>query len=67
MPRLSITRRPLLDLPSKTAALPLAAAGAGQAASNPHSDGAAQLGEVNPDFDLTSSFDVPAFLRRQEV
>jgi cell division protein FtsZ len=67
MPRLSITRRPLLDLPSKTAALPLAAAGAGQAASNPHSGGAAQPGEVNPDFDLTSSFDVPAFLRRQEV
>jgi hypothetical protein len=32
-----------------------------------HSDAAAQPGEVNPDFDLTSTFDVPAFLRRQEV
>jgi cell division protein FtsZ len=61
VPRLSITRRPLLDLPSNAPALPLAAAG------NSHPDGAAPPGDVNPDFDLTPTFDVPAFLRRQEV
>ena len=67
MPRLAIARRPLLDLPSNVPALPLAASAAGAAPGNPHSDGAVQAGDVNPDFDLTSTFDVPAFLRRQEV
>jgi len=67
MPRLTIARRPLLDLQSNTPALPLAAAAAGPAAGTAHSDGAVQPGDVNPDFDLTSTFDVPAFLRRQEV
>ena len=79
LPRPSISRRPLLDPPSTTAALPLAAAGAATAASNAHSlgpvqleasaqpEGAAQSGDLNPDSDFTSTFDVPAFLRRQEV
>src|SRR5216684_2714570 len=66
VPRLSIPRRPLLDLPSNAPALPLAAA-AGPSAGHAHSEGAVQPGDVNPDFDLTSTFDVPAFLRRQEV
>jgi cell division protein FtsZ len=52
MPRLSIARRALLDLPN-AAALPLAAAGAGPAATTAHSDGVAQPGDVNPDFALT--------------
>jgi cell division protein FtsZ len=51
-PRLSIARRPLLDLP-----LSAAAAEPG--------DAAAQSDSI-PDFDLGSTFDVPAFLRRQE-
>jgi cell division protein FtsZ len=67
VPRLSITRRPLLDLPSNAPAPPLAASAAGQSGGNAHSESAAQPGDVNPDFDLTATFDVPAFLRRQEV
>jgi hypothetical protein len=56
---LSIARRALLDLP-------LAAGGTG--ASNGPSGPAAEPGRGEPgaDFDLGSSFDVPAFLRRQE-
>jgi hypothetical protein len=65
-PRLSINRRPLFDLP-------LGATGG--SASAPVSQ-AIQLDEalpsdlkkpdVEPDFELPSTFDVPAFLRRQE-
>src|SRR5207247_10235698 len=51
--RLSIARRPGLDLP--LAAAP--AAREGQRAPG---------GETDRDFDLNSPFDVPAFLRRQE-
>jgi cell division protein FtsZ len=51
--RLSIARRPLLDLP-----LSAAAVGAPNAAAAPT--------DPLADFDLGSTFDVPAFLRRQE-
>jgi hypothetical protein len=51
--RFAIARRPLLDLPL---AAPAAATGAAAVAS----------GSTDPDFDLTSALDVPAFLRRQE-
>jgi cell division protein FtsZ len=66
--RLSIARRPLLDLPLNTAgaaAMPLAATGT---AGSPPSmtDAGSDAGDVKPDFDLSSTFDVPAFLRRQE-
>lgn len=92
MPRLSIARRPLIDLPVTMAgALPMAAsAGASaqapvQASSQAPSgapdpavaEASAQSGlpagaddmrklDVDPDFDLSATFDVPAFLRRQE-
>jgi cell division protein FtsZ len=59
-PRISITRRPLADLALSPGALPLTMAAPGAAS------GAPQPSEVNPDFDLSSTFDVPAFLRRQE-
>ena len=55
-PRLSIARRPLLDLPLSAAAAGGAAAGI---ATDPGSDDTADL-------DSTVSFDIPAFLRRQE-
>jgi cell division protein FtsZ len=58
-PRLSITRRPLLDLPMSVAGLPVAP----PASSSGRSDLAGQPGD---DFDLGLTFDVPAFLRRQE-
>jgi cell division protein FtsZ len=54
MPRLSLTRRPLLDLP-----LAASAATASSADATPSAD-------VDPGFDLSSAFDIPAFLRRQE-
>ncbi len=75
--RMSIARRPLLDLP-------MAASGGGPAMAPPSSSAgsstlAADAGDrdamrpadpvdatVDPDFDLSSTFDVPAFLRRQE-
>jgi cell division protein FtsZ len=61
--RLSIARRPLLDLP-------LAASGgappAGSGASAPGAPGHNPGDVLNADFDLGSTFDVPAFLRRQE-
>ena len=81
--RMSIARRPLLDLP-------MAASGVGPAMAPPssfvppaQSDGSSTVAAgasdpdsmrtgasddtpVDPDFDLSSTFDVPAFLRRQE-
>jgi cell division protein FtsZ len=50
-PRLSVARRPTFDLPLSA---PLAA------------DRSAQPGTADIDADLSSTFDVPAFLRRQE-
>ena len=65
--RLSIARRPILDLPlggpaAQTA--PLAATGTGPEL--PTQSSAKAERHVNPDFDLGSTFDVPAFLRRQD-
>jgi hypothetical protein len=54
MSRLSLTRRPLLDLP-----LAASAATASSANAEPST-------EVEVGFDLSSTFDIPAFLRRQE-
>jgi hypothetical protein len=55
--RLSIARRPFLDLPL--------AVNAGQAnTSAPH--GGADTAEGAPDLELGANFDVPAFLRRQD-
>ena len=60
-PRLTIARRPLLDLSA-------IAAGAGSTAAGGASP--AQIAppaiDANADLDLGSTFDVPAFLRRQE-
>jgi cell division protein FtsZ len=80
--RLSIARRPLLDLPmaaSAGSALPKPANGAGSGASPaattppPGTEATADRdadvmrgGAPDADFDLGSTFDVPAFLRRQE-
>ncbi len=58
LPRLTIARRPLLDLPLAAAA-GSAVNPAAPAAELPH-------GEPTADADLSASFDVPAFLRRQE-
>ena len=63
-PRLSIARRPLLDLTlaaSGGAAAPSASGLADNRSSAPVGEAPA-----DPDFDLNSNFDVPAFLRRQE-
>jgi cell division protein FtsZ len=96
-PRLSIARRPLLDLPlavsaGTQAAAPVTSAAPpstaastsappsasqspmsmadGRAASSTEPvadlDDLRKLDAVDPDFDLGSTFDVPAFLRRQE-
>jgi len=59
VPRLSITRLPLLDLPASAMGLALPAASSSLQASS------SQLSDPNADFDL-SALDVPAFLRRQE-
>jgi cell division protein FtsZ len=64
-PRLSITRRPLLDLQVSAAGLPASPPPASSASGFP--DRSPQASDVNPDFDLGSTFDVPAFLRRQET
>jgi cell division protein FtsZ len=56
-PRLSIARRPLLDLPLSAAA---GAAAAGTMGDSGHADEPADLETA------VSSFDIPAFLRRQE-
>jgi cell division protein FtsZ len=61
--RLSIARRPILDLPLGAQAAPLAATGTGPDV--PRSGGRAER-EDHPDLDLSSAFDVPAFLRRQD-
>jgi cell division protein FtsZ len=67
--RMSIARRPLLDLPitvSSGAVAPVARAATG-GDGGPAADGAEALNLTTaPDFDLSSTFDVPAFLRRQE-
>jgi len=67
--RLSIARRPLLDLP--LAAAPGASGGDFPASTPPGPPGAAAAPDgagsgLNADFDLGATFDVPAFLRRQE-
>jgi len=75
--RLSIARRPLLDLP-----IALSNGAGASTASGPPALSYAQGAEADedtvrveaetaelaadPDFDLSSNFDVPAFLRRQE-
>jgi cell division protein FtsZ len=64
-PRVSISRRPLLDMPLSVAGLPLASSST--PSGNGSSDRGVQLKDLNPDFDLSSTFDVPAFLRRQET
>jgi cell division protein FtsZ len=81
--RMSIARRPLLDLPMaasggspsmappSSAPPPPAITGSSAAAAAPEADtmrlDAPLAGPaVDPDFDLSSTFDVPAFLRRQE-
>jgi cell division protein FtsZ len=74
-PRLSFGRRPLLDLTngskpaapaSATAATAAAAAEVDAAADADAMRGVAAPAAADPDFDLSSTFDVPAFLRRQE-
>jgi FtsZ family, C-terminal domain len=83
-PRLSIARRPLLDLGSMAAGKALSASGAVSAGNGsartasvaePPTAADAEMmiramsasGEpLTDDFDLGSTFDVPAFLRRQE-
>ena len=69
-PRLSIPRRPLLDLPQAVpSAMPIAALPAAAPAGNGGTADTTVKGhtiDVNADFDLSSTFDVPAFLRRQE-
>jgi hypothetical protein len=80
--RLSIARRPPLDLPlaasmggsassgssGGTAAPPFASGVEGADASDPalHANAGEDKLSSDPDFDLSSAFDVPAFLRRQE-
>jgi cell division protein FtsZ len=62
--RMSIARRPLLDLPLAAASgTPSAPAGASPAGA---STGANANDGLHADFDLGTTFDVPAFLRRQE-
>ena len=70
-PRLSIARRPLLDLPlsAQAVAASNASGGAAEVADPLKSGGATSSADrlgLDPDFDLSSTFDVPAFLRRQE-
>ena len=73
-PRLSFGRRPLLDLSNGAKPAASTAAAAASAAAPPNRDTAADPDRMravagqaaDPDFDLSSTFDVPAFLRRQE-
>jgi cell division protein FtsZ len=79
--RMSIARRPLLDLPVAVGGGSGAAASSSGQAPQPGSQTAAAAAPdmdsmriragidpapVDPDFDLSTTFDVPAFLRRQE-
>jgi cell division protein FtsZ len=66
-PRLSITRRPLFDLPLLAAGGPVPApvASPAVAMADPTAP-ETRKPAVDPNFDLQSTFDVPAFLRRQE-
>jgi cell division protein FtsZ len=68
--RLSIARRPLLDLPMSAngggaSMAPSAAASVGDPDAMRRA-AAARMLATDPDFDPSSTFDVPAFLRRQE-
>jgi hypothetical protein len=60
-PRLSIARRPLLDLP-----LTASGSGAGNTAANDGIGLPGAMADANAEFESSSTFDVPAFLRRQE-
>jgi cell division protein FtsZ len=69
--RLSIARRTLTDLPLAASAhapapLPATASSATAAAKESLADPDVMRLGVDPDFDLSTTFDVPAFLRRQE-
>jgi hypothetical protein len=84
--RMSIARRPLLDLPmaasgggpamavpgSSSSGASIPSTGSATVAANTgDSDASRQVETIvdasaDPDFDLSSAFDVPAFLRRQE-
>jgi hypothetical protein len=77
-PRLSIARRPLLDLPVAVSTSAAQAAAPASPAARPAAPNlaadldtlriapATKKTAVDHDFDLSSTFDVPAFLRRQE-
>jgi cell division protein FtsZ len=73
--RLSIARRPLLDLPmtgtvgasaSKAAAAPPTPPAVPNSGADLMRNSTLDIAAVDSDFDLGSTFDVPAFLRRQE-
>jgi len=66
-PKLSITRRPLFDLPLAASGGPAPAPAASPAAEMAHPPATeTRKPAVNLNLDLSSTFDVPAFLRRQE-
>jgi cell division protein FtsZ len=68
-PRLSIARRPLLDLPLAPKAVAASTGvGAAEVADSLKGVVATSVDRLgfDADFDLSSTFDVPAFLRRQE-
>ena len=79
--KMSIARRSLLDLPmaasgSGPAMTPSSSGSSSPAPANSSASGALEADAMrpetgaspatDPDFDLSSTFDVPAFLRRQE-
>ena len=64
--RLSIARRPALDLPISVAAATGPAVPLPSSAHTADGKELPAVGAEDPDFDLSSTFDVPAFLRRQE-
>ncbi len=64
-PRLSINRRPLVDLPSVTPSLHMSSA-SGPAAASMSSGSGPRITGADGDAEIASAFDVPAFLRRQE-
>jgi len=66
-PRLSISRRPLFDLPMSANSSSMPTSSSASAAEMVDAlPPAARKPVMDPDFDLQSTFDVPAFLRRQE-